>query len=76
MHHLHKFAALTPTCTMRGLSTPATPTNLKILLSISRLRALWMTTALAPVISGQNANVCGYLAASPLNVKSIPVLVK
>jgi hypothetical protein len=51
--HLHKFAAATPTCTMRGLSTPATPTYLKILLSISRLRAFWMTTVLAPAISGQ-----------------------
>jgi len=61
---------------MGGLATPATPTNLKILLSISRLRAFWITTFLAPVISGQNADVCGYLAASPLNVKSIPVLVK
>jgi hypothetical protein len=37
--HLHKFAAVTPTSTMRGLSTPATPTYLKILLSMSRLRA-------------------------------------
>ena len=37
--HLHKFAAATPTCTMRGLSTPATPTYLKTWLSISRLRA-------------------------------------
>jgi hypothetical protein len=74
--HLHKFAADTPTCTMRGLSTPATPTNLKILLSISRLRAFWITTFLAPVISGQNADACGCLAGSELNVKSIPVLVR
>src|ERR1700756_787193 len=74
--YLHKFAALTPTCTMRGLSTPATPTNLKILWSISRLRAFWITTVLAPVINGQNAEACGCLAASELNVKSMPVLVR
>ena len=35
-------SALTPTCTMRGLSTPDTPTYLKTRLSISRLRAAWM----------------------------------
>jgi hypothetical protein len=28
--YLHRFAAATPTCTMRCLSTPATPTYLKI----------------------------------------------
>jgi hypothetical protein len=61
---------------MRGLSTPATPTYLKIWLSISRLRAAWITTFFAPVTSGQNAEACGCFAASALNVKSIPVFVR
>src|SRR5262245_24602692 len=57
--HFARFLAATPTCTMRGLSTPATPTYLNTWLSISRLRACWMTIFLSPVISGQNADACG-----------------
>ena len=75
-NHLHKFAALTPICTMRGLSIPATPTYLKTLSSISRLRASWMTIFLLPSMSGQNAEACGCFAGSRLNVKSTSALVK
>jgi hypothetical protein len=69
-------SAPTPTCTIRGLSTPATPTYLNTRLSISRLRAAWMTIFSPPVIRGQNADACGCFAGSGLKVKSIPVLVR
>jgi hypothetical protein len=37
-----KFFALTPTWTIRDLSTPATPTYLKTWSSISRFLACWL----------------------------------
>ena len=73
--YLHRFPAPTPTWTIRGLSTPPTPTYLKIWLSISRLRAAWITISLLPSISGQNEDAWGCFAESGLNVKSTPVLV-
>ena len=68
---MHKFAAETPTCTMRGLAGDA-----------DKFEGLVVDLALARVLDhhllgpGQNADACGCLAASALNVKSIPVLVK
>src|SRR6476661_4127201 len=65
-----------PIWTMRGLSMPATPTYLNTRLSISRLRASWITICLPPVSRGQNADAWGCFDESALKVKSTPVLVK
>jgi hypothetical protein len=69
-------ASLTPIWTIRGLSTPATPTYLNTRSSTSRRRASWITTSLPPSISGQNAEACGCRAGSGSKVNSKSWLVR